>query len=1538
MKTHGSGSRNQGTCLGGTLRLRILGIALVAVGAIPASASAQSGTWTQTGTGSVWNWGDIGNWGFGSGPIANGANNTATFTTAGLPSGILINMDAPRTIGTLQFDNAASSIGYTIQGTSTLTLSNSAGPTIEVDNTGGTATAPFAVSISAPLAGAAGFSKVGAGVLRLDGNNTSLSGAINVSAGVLGVTSISGSNPLGTSSVTLSGGTLRLGNGNGYNQKMVVPVGTTFATSGISATMDAGVTLGGNTWYAVGQNTAAPTTGLPSGQTIASLANPTISYTLPVADTTHNNAMLLDATHTAGRFVLATPTSNLSTISFLASAGNGGTPLPVITATLHYSDGTADATGLTFSPPDWFQAAPPSPALGTSGRISSTGYANVPAPVTLGGVPFLFDNIITNPNPTHPVSSIDLSYVLGGGTTNHTAIMAVSVPVAASNGAQNFTNNVSVTQTSAIDIETSAGSAVGNLTINGSTLNVTAGGIATPTLALGGVTMTANPTFNVGAGIVVSTTGPMTDGGTARIVTNSGAGTLTVGAASPSLQPGTGLAVTAGTVNLNSATAFGPSPAVNLTAGTVSLGVGTNPTFGSLTGTGGSVALNGNTLTLGSLSGTFTGSISGGTPAGGSVIKVGAGTQTLFGGGTYTGGTTINGGTLVAISGAIGSGPIKLGGGTLAVAPTQSSIIGFGGSGTGWTKNGSPSFPGGNVLQLTDGLGNDNGSAWFNTKTPIGPFTLNFTVTNLSTGSADGLTVGFQNASTGTATVGNTASGGGGLGYAGITPSAVMEINIYPPNTVGLVGSGIGFLTNGAVPSATLAPATAPVNVGAQNQPTNVTLTFDGTTATATLTQTGAGAPFVFSQPFNFASVGSSGFFGFTGATGGVVSQLQISNFSYVGSNPYNFSNSVAVTASSTLQVTTAVGVSTVVMGPLNMSAGTTLALTPDPANSPGTAYGASFAGTTLNGAATINVTNNGAAVTTLTLGALTDATGTSSLTVTGNPALGVTGGTLGGRLSIGSSNLSLGGASLTVGSLVGTGGTLSGNSTGPITLTTGSDGTSTTYAGNIVDGSTGSLALTKTGVGTLTLTGTNTYSGGTSVLNGTLAVASDGSLGTGPVTITALATLSYSGNSTTSKSYTLGGGTLAVNTGATLTLAGSTVSSGFLSGGGTFATSPASAARFGNDTSLASVSIISNNAGDQFVNFTNGGSLTIAAGVVGTTLTGFTTQGSGSITMGAASHLNASGFESYGTLTLNPAVVGSSLFTIFTNTGSSAMFFNGGSRTFLGTPATAGPPSAPNFVAGLDLHGQNAVIAGGLLVNNGFVVDTTAVPGGPTGSIVVDFGALYKGAGFTGVPVITQNGGRVQAGNSPGSAAYGKFVFGPGGVSNYVFNIDDATGTAGPSPDAAGHVSGWGLISAVKQAVAGAVASSGDFVWTATPGSKLSVSLDTLVNPTTVGTDVPGLMADFDPSKMYSWPAATWAGTYTGPTNVAALDAATSFDTSGFLNPTAGTFGWSLDSADQTLSLVYTPSAVPEPGTLALTAAGLAWVIGRCRKRNPRT
>jgi hypothetical protein len=320
------------------------------------------------------------------------------------------------------------------------------------------------------------------------------------------------------------------------------------------------------------------------------------------------------------------------------------------------------------------------------------------------------------------------------------------------------------------------------------------------------------------------------------------------------------------------------------------------------------------------------------------------------------------------------------------------------------------------------------------------------------------------------------------------------------------------------------------------------------------------------------------------------------------------------------------------------------------------------------------------------------------------------------------------------------------------------------------------------------------------------------------------------------------------------------------------------------------------------------------AAGVTGVALNGFSNEGSGSITVAAGGKVTAADFQSYGSRAMAPgAWTGSA--TLLINVGPTPLSFNGGSRTFIGTPQTAG-----QNLALVDLHGQNAVVAGGLFVNNGFVGDST----GGGAAVIADFGSLVKGGGTFANSVITQNGGKFQAGNSPGKATFGNFVFGPGGVDNYVFSIDDAAGSTGPSPDTRGHVSGWGL-----------VRSTGEFTWTATPAARLTVALETLVNPTTVGVDVAGPMDHFDPTRPYAWPAVEWAGTYSGPVDGATLSAATAFDTSGFLNPVAGTFGWAFDPAGHALSLTYTPNAVPEPGSLVLlSVAAAGWVVARWDNR----
>jgi autotransporter-associated beta strand protein len=468
----------------------------------------------------------------------------------------------------------------------------------------------------------------------------------------------------------------------------------------------------------------------------------------------------------------------------------------------------------------------------------------------------------------------------------------------------------------------------------------------------------------------------------------------------------------------------------------------------------------------------------------------------------------------------------------------------------------------------------------------------------------------------------------------------------------------------------------------------------------------------------------------------------------------------------------------------------------------------------------------------------------------------------------------------------------------------------------------TGTGLFAKEGPGTLALTNASGFTGTALVDTGILQL--QGPLGgTSAIAVNAGGNLQFAASQITGRTFNLNYGTLSATAGTMVTLNGAIVNGGFIRGPGTFVVT--SGAVLAGVTAQPDA-IISQTGPGTFINFSNGGSLAIAAGLSPpNTLSGFANQGSGAITLGAGSQVNVSAFQTYGTLTLAPGP-SSSTPTILTNTGTTPIYFDGGSRTFIGTPATANSGGSPSFVAGIDLSGKNAVVAGGLFVNNGFVVDSSNGGTGPA-TIVADYGSLVKGAGYFQNPVQTINGGKLQAGNSPGIASFGRFVFGPSGVNNYVFAIDDATGTAGPTPDALGRVSGWGFLKAVHQSVGGTTA-PGNFTWTATPADKLTVAIDTLVNPTTVGTDVSGLMDHFDPILPYSWAAAHWSGTYSGPTDAAMLDAATNFDLGGFANPIAGSFGWNLDTENQTLSLIYTPSAVPEPGSLALTGlAAIGWV-----------
>jgi hypothetical protein len=206
---------------------------------------------------------------------------------------------------------------------------------------------------------------------------------------------------------------------------------------------------------------------------------------------------------------------------------------------------------------------------------------------------------------------------------------------------------------------------------------------------------------------------------------------------------------------------------------------------------------------------------------------------------------------------------------------------------TDWVLNNNghvtPSIVG-SLLTLTDGNDGEASSAFFDVGQYIGGFVASFTYQNRTNGGADGITFSLQNSPAGTNALGNS---GGGLGYAGITPSAAFEMNIYAGAIHGGVGIRVG--TNGVMGdwSNDGYNSTAPVNYTNGN---NIyvqlyyqsgvmrVLMIDPTALTTNTSSFAVNLP---------ATVGnSSAYLGFTGADGGITSFQTVSNLLYSYTTP----------------------------------------------------------------------------------------------------------------------------------------------------------------------------------------------------------------------------------------------------------------------------------------------------------------------------------------------------------------------------------------------------------------------------------------------------------------------------------------------------------------------------------------------------------------------------------------------------------------------------------------------------------------------------
>ncbi|MFN5332621.1 MAG: beta strand repeat-containing protein, partial [Bacteroidota bacterium] len=350
-----------------------------------------------------------------------------------------------------------------------------------------------------------------------------------------------------------------------------------------------------------------------------------------------------------------------------------------------------------------------------------------------------------------------------------------------------------------------------------------------------------------------------------------------------------------------------------------------------------------------------------------------------------------------------------------------------------------------------------------------------------------------------------------------------------------------------------------------------------------------------------------------------------------------------------------------------------------------------------------------------------------------------------------------------TVGSIAG-GGTIrssSGSST-PV-LTTGSDGTSTTFSGVIENGSATSVSLIKTGGGVLTLTGSSSYTGSTAINGGVINIQHANALGVSSATTVASgATLQLQGG------IAVGALPLALKGVGVSSLGALRNISGNNTWGGTITTeTPAVRINSDSGTLTLSGSTAISSSTNIGVTFGGSGNVTVS-GAIGIGTAGLTKDGTGTLTLSSANTYSGATAVNAGVLNIqNGSALGTSSQTTIADgatlqmqgdiaVGSLPLRLNGagvsslgalrnisGNNSWSGTITALSASRIHSDAGVLTLSGANAISASNMGVTFGGSGDVVV-----SGTITTGTGSLTKeGSGtltlsgtntYTGATTIT--------------------------------------------------------------------------------------------------------------------------------------------------------------------------------------------------------